>query len=215
MKRVHALRGPDGRRALLVLGITGLSSDAYVAQEAITRGPVGRVLLGVPFEDLDSIRATSGKELETEFEAGGLDDEYLEGLKRFGAVQTPPPDLYVAYRFAEQAKVPVEAIDLGDEAYTEAYTKNVGFFEVLRSNRRQRRLSAADVEAPDADAFVIAWDERLNAGRGLGKVQAAREDAMTRAIEAASKDGGVLAFVPLVRGAGIVQRLVRSGWSEE
>lgn len=212
MSRVERLSGPDGRSVTLVAGITGLKSDAELVRQALEEGGASRLLLGVPFEDLDSIRATSGKESETDFEKAALDDEYLEGLRRFGPVEAPPPDLYVAYRFAEGAKIPVEAIDLGDEAYTEAYTKNVGFFEVMRSNRRQRRLSAQRVEASTGEAFAQAWDEQLNPTKGLRRVQLAREEAMARAIMGAPAGAGVVALVPLVRARGIVERLVQSGW---
>lgn len=213
MSRVTRLRGAAGQEVVLVAGITGLASDAEVLRAELAALPLSKVLLGVPYEDLDAIRATSGKEHETPFESASLDDEYVTRLKKYGAVTTPPPDLYVAYQHASQVGVPVEAIDLGDEAYTDAYTKNVGFFEVLRNNRQQRKITQIEFDALSADSFVKEWDAALNATKGLRRVQQAREEAMAKAVEDHARAGATLALVPLPRAEGVLERLRRAGWT--
>lgn len=212
MKRVVELVGPRGQNVTLVGGILGLAADEALARNAFMDAKPEEILLGVPFEDLDAIRATAGKEATSEFESGDLDDDYVRRLKTFGDVRTPPPDLYALFHLAEEKKVPVRAIDLADEAYTDAYTKNIGIFEVLRSNRNQRKLPNVEIEASTAEEFALRWDEAIYPSKGLQKLQALREEEMVGCIEK-TVPRRILALVPLPRLKGVVGRLQRAGWN--
>jgi hypothetical protein len=212
MKRVIELRAPDGRHVVLVGGILGLVADMDLVRREFERVRPAAVGLGVPFEDLDAIRSTAGKEATHEFEASDVDEVYLAQLKAFGAVQTPPPDLYELFQLASEAQVPIEAIDLGDEAFTERFTENVGFFEVMRDNRNRKKILTREVPAPSAEEFVIAWDEHLYPTKGLRRVQDAREDMMAKAI-AASAPPSSLHLLPLARLEGVAKRLRALGWA--
>lgn len=214
MNRIVRLAGNRGQEIALVGGILGLRSDAELIEQEFQR-PVASLLLGIPFEDLDSIHATAGQEATAEFEASALDEAYLRYLSRHGAVQTPPPDLYAAFRRASERGLPIEAIDLGDEAHTESYTKHVGMFEVLRSNRIQKRLIAEPPEAVDAAAFALAWDRALNDTKGLRRLQEQREEWMTNRIrQIQSGTGPHLVLLPLPRLPGVERRLREAGYRD-
>ena len=214
MKRVHRLVGPQGQRLTLIGGILGLAADADLVRAEFSREKPASVQLGIPFEDLDAIRGTAGKEAEVAFESSDLDDHYFERLKRFGAVKTPPTDLYAAYALADAAKIPVGAIDLGDEAHTDAYTRHVGIFEVIRSNRTQRKLPARRLSDTTAEEFAIAWDAALHATKGLRKVQQAREAWMAQQLVLLPGSGlNHVALVPISRMTGVMDRLRAAGWA--
>jgi hypothetical protein len=211
MRRVVELVGPRGQSATIVGGILGLASDESLLRSAFGNASPKELLLGIPYEDLDAIRATAGKETTHEFESGDLDDLYLKRLAAFGETRTPPPDLYAAFALAEEKKVPVRPIDLADEAYTEAFTRNVGFLEVLRSNRNQKKLPGLLIEAKTPEEFALRWDEELYPTKGLQKLQQLREDELAAAIHKTIADR-FLALVALPRFEGVLARLQREGW---
>lgn len=214
MNRVVRLVGSLHQEVTLVGGILGLKSDVDLVDAEFQR-PVASLLLGIPFEDLDSIHATAGQETTAEFEASTLDEVYLKSLAKHGAVQTPPPDLYAAVRHAKELGLAVEAIDLGDEAHTESYTKHVGMFEVLRNNRIQRRLIERPPEAKDGAAFALAWDAALHDTRGLRRLQEQREEWMASRIrQRPSGTGPHLVLLPLPRMAGVERRLREAGYRD-
>lgn len=214
MNRVHRLIGPQGQPLTVVGGILGLESDVALVHLEFQRQGPAHVLLGIPFEDLDSIRATHGREREAEFDSGDLDEAYLVRLEAFGAVRSPPPDLYALFGYAEAARLPVEAIDLGDDSFAESYTRHVGMLEVLRSNRNQRRMLGQRVESATPEDFVLDWDRQLYPTEGLRRVQADREEWMTNRIRTlAAGAGPFLTLLPLARAEGVVRRLVDSGWT--
>lgn len=212
MNRVTELVGPRGQTVTVVGGVLGLASDEGLARSAFLNARPDEVLLGVPYEDLDAIRATSGKESTSEFETLDLDDEYLRRLREYGEVRTPPPDLYALFALAREQKIPVRAIDLADEAYTEAYTKNIGMLEVLRSNRSQRKLPRLRIDAKTAEEFALGWDDAVFPTKGLQKLQALREEEMAGCIDK-TLPARILALVPIPRMTGVVRRLQQAGWN--
>lgn len=215
MNRAHRLTGPSGERIALIGGILGLEADAAIVEHEFQRERPKTVLLGVPYEDLDAVRATLGKE-DAEFEGTDLDEAYLLRLGEFGLVKSPPPDLYRAYELAERFHVKVEAIDLGDEAFTERYTEHVGMLEVFRSNRNNRRIQEREFNASGAEDFALQWDDALYPTKGLQRVQQEREQHMRERIETLAKEPGVhLVLLPLPRAIGVYDKLLDAGWSVE
>lgn len=209
MIRAQRLRTPTGGTLTLAGGILGLAEDEAEATRLLEEQPWDILLLGIPFEDLDAIRATNGSEITKEFEQDSTDDLYLKLLGKFGRVRVPPPDLYATFRLAQVRKIPIEAIDLGDEAHSIAWTQNVGMFELLRNNRRLKHLDKERFESQTAEAFAHEWDEVLFPTKGLKKVQAERETWMTQRIVRETKAyPRVFALVPLARSRGIQARLM-------
>lgn len=208
MTRRVDLRSPQGTRVTLLGGIVGVASDQERLRQTLLGGAFDAVLLGVPFEDLDAVRATDGAEATKEFEQDETSELYFERVRRFEPVVIPPPDLYEAFRHATAHQLPVEAIDLGDEAHTEVFARHVGMFEVLRNNRALRRLAAREFRSGDLDAFVIAWDAALYPSKGLRRVQQEREAWMAQRIQqSCASRRAVFALVPLARLAGVRRAL--------
>lgn len=204
MTRAHRVTSPDGAHVTLLGGILGVASDVARLEQALAAGRWDAILLGIPFEDLDAIRATVGHEREREFERDSTDDVYLRGLERFEAPVIPPPDLYAAYEWASGRGVSVEAIDLGDEAHADAWTRRVGMFELLRNNRRTRKLPQVVFRAKTLDEFAVEWDRTVNDSKGLRKVQDEREEWMASRIHRISTEKrSLFALVPLARLDGL------------
>lgn len=211
MIRSVELRSPSGGRVTLAGGILGLASEGPAVGERLRSDAFDLVLLGIPFEDLDAIRATSGKEHATEFHQDTTDDLYLKTLARFGEVRVPPADLYVAFEHAQRTGAKVEAVDLGDEGHTAVWTEHVGVFELIKNNRRLKRMPSEAFRARTPEEFAREWDERLFPTKGLKRVQDEREAWMAKRIaEAATGAARVFVLVPLARWPGVHRRLVET-----
>lgn len=216
MMKTVRLESPDGARLVLAGGILGLAEDGPELAEHLEAGSYDDILLGIPFEDLDAIRATTGREGTHEFERDAGDEAYLKLLARFGRTQVPPGDLYAAYEYAKRRGLNVEAIDLGDEGHTAVWTQHVGMFELMRSNRRLKRIGDEEFHAKTAEEFAREWDRALFPTKGLRRVQSEREAWMAKRIgELAQRGRRAFALVPLARWAGVRERLTRdAAWRE-
>lgn len=214
MIRTVVLRGPGGVELHLAGGVLGLAEDGPEVKRLLEAHPFDAVLLGVPFEDLDAIRATNGQEAAKEFEQDEVDELYLKTLAKFGPVRVPPADLYAAFDHAQRNKLKIDALDLGDEGHSSTYAENVGVFEVIRNNRRLKRLEEEAFSARDPEAFAKEWDERLFSTKGLRKVQGAREAWMAkRLLEVLPGTRRAFALLPLARWAGVRTLLLAQGFT--
>ncbi len=150
-------------------------------------------------------------DLETEDDDEGfasldpLQARLLHLLERFGDVRLPSPDLEAAFRWASAHGVPVEALDLDDEAHAEVFVRSNRMWDVLRNSRLQPKLmKAAFDDATDAAALVRAFDAMQTKIPSLRVVEAAREAHMANRLRDA---GSVVAIVPLARLDGVVAAL--------
>jgi hypothetical protein len=113
-----------------------------------------------------------------------LDSESVEirELSRYGEVGVPHPAFLAVLEWARWGGIEVEPVDPTEERYAEMFGDAIGYWELVRRTLRERRLLRAPPAAEGADAFVLAWDERLNHGAGSRRLQEGREGIVARAL---------------------------------
>ncbi len=201
----------DGVAVWLLGTIAGFVPDAARVQGAFEATTPRALALGVPPEDVEGLRTLAA---DPDVELPPLDpgtERLFEWLAPFGETRIPSPDLEAAFRAADAADVPVEALDLDDEAHADVFIQANKFRHVVQANRVQRKLMKEDFGGhASATELVLAWDAFQNRLPSLQAVEAAREAHMARRLRevAAGLDGGaVLAVVPVARLAGVLEHL--------
>lgn len=196
---------------LLLLGtVAGFAPDADRVRAAFASHRPDRLGLGVPLEDLPTLRLLA-EHPERRGELPGLHEEeaHFQGLlARFGEARVPSPDLEAAEQCASAAGVPVEALDLDDVAHSTAYTKGMKVRHLIRSSaRRKKALKSTFPEALDAYDLAVRWDAALAVGP-LWALERNREAHMAARLREMAREGGrLLAVVPVARLAGIIDFL--------
>jgi hypothetical protein len=196
---------------VLLLGtIAGFAPDAERVRAAFASHAPDAVGLGVPAEDLPTLRLLA-EHPERAAELPELDDAeaHFQGLlARFGPTRVPSPDLEAAHHAATAAGVPVAALDLDDVTHSVSYTKGMKVRHLIRaSSRRKKALKSTFPQAADAYALATLWDAALCVGpmRALEREREAHMAARVRELAAGSTS--LLAIVPVARLAGVVQAL--------
>ncbi|HYM39031.1 MAG TPA: hypothetical protein VEY12_02650 [Thermoplasmata archaeon] len=185
--------------------VRGLPSDGEAVREAIAALEPDVVALSVSPEELDSLRAYPGGNLEPETTE---DEAYVAGLSAWEEPVMPPPCFTQAARIAEARHIPLEALDLSEEAYTEAYTKSVSTVELLLQGRLENRLLKKRFRVATPREFAIAWDAEINRTAGFARLQKERERFIASRIrEVAGGRGRVLAVVEVERVKGVLAAL--------
>jgi hypothetical protein len=100
-----------------------------------------------------------------------------KALTRYGDVGVPHPAFVELLSWGRTAHVPVEGIDPDEEVQAELFVAHIGYFELVRRTVRERRTGRNPPEAPDADAFALAWDSAVHPGRGSARYALERERA--------------------------------------
>lgn len=210
MRRVEDLRELERARVCLVGTVVGLVSEADRLEDLFEEVAPDRVALGISPGELGGLEMIVQGEIDEEVEipTSDIDEAYAHHLTRYGPVRLPPPGYLRLLEACLEDDVPVEPLDLDEEAFTDAYTDNVGAIDLIRKGRRERKMAKRGIEATSAREFARKWDESLLKVGGLRDLESLREDHMADRLEAVcSEPGSVLAVVESVRVGGVRSRL--------
>ena len=119
----------------------------------------------------------------------------------------PPPCFTEALRAAEARGVRVEAIDMDEVLYTDAYVECISAFEVLFQGRMERRLRRKRFRATTPREFAIEWDGEVNRSPGFRRLQGRREAFFVSRLRDLSTSGRTLAVVEVERANGVLDAL--------
>lgn len=201
-----------GHDVLMLGTIAGFVPDAARVQQAYEAFRPATLALGVPPEDVVALQALADAGPAPP-ELPELDDatqKLLALLAPFGDTRIPSPDLEAAYALARRDGVPVVALDLDDAQHAATYTRLVKFHHVVQSNSIKSRLTKRGVEGRDPYDIAAAWDAQWIRPKGLARVEQERERHMAERLREAAGKGSVLAVLPSVRLAGVVEALRRA-----
>lgn len=197
-----------GEREYDIVGtVRGLVSEAARVEAAFDRVEPAAVALGVGPEDLEGLaKYQEGASYEHDYSEA--DEVYAHYLRQFGEVELPPRDLVAAVRLARDRGVEVVPIDLPEVQYVEAFTREISGWQLLRYNRRVRKLARKPPQAEDAMGFHLGWDREVTRLEGFARLEREREERMAaRLLGAPLPPGRVLVLVEAARVEGLVRSL--------
>lgn len=194
-----------GDREFHVVGtVRGLVREAERVEALIAKLEPQAVALGLGPEDLQGLeRLEAGASYEHDFSEA--DEIYAHFLGQFGEVALPPRELVAALRAARARDIPVLAVDMPEVAYVDAFTKAVTAWQLLRYNRRVRKLARSAPALEDALEFHLWWDRQICRLAGFARVERLREQHMASTLLGGSAPPGrVLVLVEAARVEGLV-----------
>ena len=195
----------DGDRVFILGTIKGLQSESKVVEDAISRLEPVLIGLHISSEELNGLE----KVLDGHYDStpmSSLEKLYAMRLSSYGEVQIPPPSLVQAMRSSRKMKIPLIALDMDEEDYSELYTRTVSGLTLIRQSMDLKRINRIEFDDPDAESFCIHWDRVVNKKSDFRRLESAREERMARRIEELSGKGlDCLFILELERMPGILQ----------
>lgn len=184
--------------------VRGLPSEAAAVDRAIGSVRPDIVALSIGPEELQTLRYYDGGPLNPEnFE----EEIYVAGLSAWEAPIKPPPCFSEAIRSAEAHGARVEAIDMDEVQYTDAYVESVSALELVFQGRLERRLRKKRFRATTPREFVLEWDAEVNGSPGFRQLQSRREAFFVSRLRELATAGSVLAIVEVERADGVLAAL--------
>ena len=181
--------------------VRGLPSEIEMVRDAIDEVRPAVVALSIGPEELETLRYFDGGPLPPEnFE----EEIYVAGLSAWETPIKPPPCFSEAIRVADARGIKVEALDMDEGTYTDAYVESVSALELMLQGRLERRLAKKRFRATTPRDFVLEWDAEVNGSPGFKRLQARREAFMAgRLREIAASRPSVLAIIEVERAQGV------------
>jgi len=184
--------------------VRGLPSETSVVARAIEDAKPAIVAMSIGPEELETLRAYDGPNLEPEnFE----EEVYVAGLSAWEPPIKPPPCFKEAIRIGDKRGLRLEALDMDENTYTENYVDCVSALEVVFQGRLERKLRKKRFQAKTPAEFVLAWDATVNGSPGFARLQTRRETHIASRLREISGHGDVLALIELERVRGVLAAL--------
>lgn len=194
-----------GATVSVLAAVRGLPSDGGKVASAIGAWHPDVVALSISPEELETLRTYHGGNLEPDTTE---DEVYVAGLSAWEEPVMPPPCFTEAVRASDARHVRLEAVDMDEATYTDAYTTYVSTMELILQGRLESRLLKKRFHVATPEDFAIAWDAEINRTVGFARLQKEREKFIAdRLRELARGQARILAVVEVERVKGVLAAL--------
>lgn len=195
----------DGLTIHILPVIRGLTSEVETVRKAFAEVKPDLVAISLSKEEVDGLRKLPS---DFEPELSRYDEIYVTGLARFGEVAAPPPCYVATVEIADSEGLPIVAIDVDEESYTELYCASITGQALFRNSTRTWFLRKKSFGADTAEEYVVKVDRAFNNMRGFRQIEDERVDWMCRELlKATKKARNPLAVVEYERAAEVLARL--------
>jgi len=196
---------PNGHRIFLLPVIRGLVSERLKVSKALQECSPLVIAVSVSPEELEGLHKYDGGEVE----ASNIEEEiYMARLATFGEVSKPPPCFLEACDQAKELGLKIEALDLDNEDFTEAYVTNVSTVEMMTQSWIANKLRSPKLDAENPEEFVLRFDKAVNRKEGFRRLERAREAHMAKRLERLVGEAkATLALIELERLDGVKRAL--------
>ena len=187
--------------------VKGLERERRAVHRAVLESRPEAVAIPVSPEGLRGLRAV-WKGREPEIFLSHYEEIYAVKLARYGRVSVPPPSFTEAYAAAASEGIPVKAIDLDEEAFSDAFVQSISSANLIYHSLRWRWLRRKRFDQPTARDFALAWDRAITSLRGFRNLELRREEHMAGALGLlCRRHRKVLAVLEIERMEGVLARL--------
>ena len=195
----------DGATIHILPVIRGLTSEVETVRKAFAEVKPDLVAISLSKEEVEGLRNLPS---DFEPELSRYDEIYVTGLARFGEVAAPPPCYVAAVEIADSEGLPVVAIDVDEESYTELYCAAITGQALFRNSTRTWFLRKKSFGADTAEEYVVKVDRAFNNMRGFRQIEYERVDWMSRELLKTTKRArNTLAVVEYERAAEVLSQL--------
>ena len=157
--------------------VKGLVSESDIVESEIESFDPDLVALGIGPEEVNGTREWDGEP----YDMSGWDEIYGLSLRKIvgdKGVKLPPPSFSTAIKVSDSKKIDVIGIDMDEESFTEAYTKNISTWQLFKRGRLEKSMSKAGIEGNTPEEIALNMESSIRELSGFAKLESARVKAM-------------------------------------
>ena len=156
--------------------VKGLVSESDIVESEIESFDPDLVALGIGPEEVNGTREWDGEP----YDMSGWDEIYGLSLRKIvgdKGVKLPPPS-FSTIKVSDSKKIDVIGIDMDEESFTEAYTKNISTWQLFKRGRLEKSMSKAGIEGKTPEEIALNMESSIRELSGFAKLEEQRLKAM-------------------------------------
>ena len=157
--------------------VKGLVSESKIVENEIESFNPDLVALGMGPEEINGTREWDGEP----YDMSGWDEIYGLSLRKIvgdKGVKLPPPSFSTAIKVSDSKKIDVIGIDMEEESFTDAYTKNISTWQLFKRGRLEKSMSKAGIEGKTPEEIALNMESSIRELSGFAKLESTRVKAM-------------------------------------
>lgn len=157
--------------------VKGLVSESDIVESEIESFNPDLIALGIGPEEVNGTREWNGEP----YDMSGWDEIYGLSLRKIvgdKGVKLPPPSFSTAIKVSDSKKIDVIGIDMDEESFTEAYTKNISTWQLFKRGRLEKSMSKAGIDGKTPEEIALNMESSIRELSGFAKLENARVKAM-------------------------------------
>ena len=120
----------------------------------------------------------------------GWDEIYGLSLRKIvgdKGVKLPPPSFSTAIKVSDSKKIDVIGIDMDEESFTEAYTKNISTWQLFKRGRLEKSMSKAGIKGKTPEEIALNMESSIRELSGFANLERERVKTMAENLRVQSE----------------------------
>ena len=166
--------------------VKGLVSESDIVESEIESFDPDLVVLGIGPEEVNGTREWNGEP----YDMSGWDEIYGLSLRKIvgdKGVKLPPPSFSTAIKVSDSKKIDVIGIDMDEESFTEAYTKNISTWQLFKRGRLEKSMSKAGIEGKTPEEIALNMESSIRELSGFANLERERVKTMAENLRVQSE----------------------------
>tara|TARA_B100000965_G_scaffold389340_1_gene394896 strand:- start:509 stop:1129 length:621 start_codon:yes stop_codon:yes gene_type:complete len=166
--------------------VKGLVSESKIVKNEIESFNPDLVALGMGPEEINGTREWDGEP----YDMSGWDEIYGLSLRKIvgdKGVKLPPPSFSTAIKVSDSKEIDVIGIDMDEESFTEAYTKNISTWQLFKRGRLEKSMSKAGIEGKTPEEIALNMESSIRELSGFAILEMERVKTMADNLHVQSK----------------------------
>lgn len=159
-------------------------------------------------EDIEAFRHRTEIIDEDGPDLSDLELVYSHHLMKFGKIDFPTPAYSTLMDICTERSIPVVALDMDDERYSDVYCETISTMELLKETKLAKKMLKMKFSTDSAEEFADEWDSYINRIKGFNALSIMREDFIADSIRnASSGKESMLVVIEVERANGVIRSL--------
>ena len=187
--------------------VKGLVSESQIVENEIKSFNPDLIALGIGPEEINGTREWDGEP----YDMSGWDEIYGLSLRKIvgdKGVKLPPPSFSTAIKVSDSKKIDVIGIDMDEESFTEAYTKNISTWQLFKRGRLEKSMSKAGIEGKTPEEIALNMESSIRELSGFANLENERVKSMVNNLLMQSdRRDKILAIIEISNVSDLVEEL--------